>query len=95
MSFLLSLLLYQQCAVTSGTISSCPGTSFSGEAVVQQGDAYRECRITNGRIVSCSTTFSGWAPARVDGRWKRCRMSTGRIQFCDGTGWTGSVVTPR
>lgn len=95
MSLLLSLLLYQQCEVVSGKVASCPGTTFSGEAVVHEARAYRRCQIANGRVTSCSTTFSGWAPVLLDGRWKRCRISTGKVQFCEGTSWSGPVVTRR
>ena len=95
MTFLLSLLLYQQCTVVSGRVTQCPGTTFTGVAVVHEDRAYRKCRITNGRVASCSTTYSGWAPVLDDGRWKRCRISTGYVQFCEGTGWSGNVVTRR
>lgn len=93
---LVLLALLQSCQVTSGRITMCPGTSYTGTAVIEVEGRYRRCKISNGRAHECAGWYSGKAPAKGDdGRWHWCRISTGRVQTCDATGYTGRVVTPR
>ena len=95
MSLVLVALL-QACQVSSGRVSSCPGTSYTGTAVVQVDGRYRRCKVSNGRAHECAGWYSGDAPAKgKDGRWQRCRISTGRVFSCDAVGYNGTVVLSR
>lgn len=95
MSLVLVALL-QACQVTSGRVTSCPGTSYTGTAVIEVEGRYRRCKISVGKAHQCEGWFSGDAPAKGDdGRWHQCRISTGRVLSCDAVGYNGVVVLSR